>query len=719
MPMPPTAKSQNLKGLEQLRLLGAGQAVHYCMVRLGGKNDKVVYTLLADASGRATKQRFKLAWAGDETVANSAEKDWYVGRGAFTMTNGKITTVPSLRDNRATAGADAKTLLKDARKGLKEAGLVVAPLQLAIGGTFARAADTTSLGLNGAAAEDEVDDESEVEAGKATEIAVLALVKRFQASKLKATLDAYHKAKEEGGAPPTAPLEALKAALGVLATDIGEAEDALKKRTLAKTRFGKSLDKLEELDARVRTAIGTLDRLLTGADLAPASRAKVDDPILQTLRGLAGQLKTAAPERKIALLTDMYFAADMWLKVAGEGVSKRKFSNAIEAGMVQKVQEVYDRTCRELATLANVTINHLPRWLEETQGKGMEHHGTELDVELGLAKWMTGDQRDLFRVHVKGGKLYQYDWWNWEEDVRDYMLHEMELVAADSALYPSEQITAGYTGFVLSMGGDLYITHQHAAVQHDGEQRSVFHSSYMAGLPVLMAGEMLVKGGVVKRVNTGSGHYRPPPAMMVRLLKMLKTQGVEVVEVADNYNENVMPVAEFLAAHGDETPNPDQMRANEVAMATYRQEIFFSKMAHELEDLRGLRRLYARHDADRKRKDVELAGVMPIGDRTKLVAARKLRSDYMGTLVKAMRDELQKVDFGKLAVRLKTMSDKHEKDKARRIQEERDAPLDSGIRRVDVPEGADDGYVKAIAKAIVDAKKLKADVEKVINTFVA
>lgn len=588
MTIPTPAKSHIVEHLQKLGELEAGQAVYYCVVRPGGAKDETVRVSFGDSEAATTLDAFARLWKQDPLIRDGDRDTWLVGRGALVGSKDGIRTLPGVRANRVSAKAQLKDTFKALRASLKDEGVATTALQKVIDGEFGTTAQyTTWARTAGQTAEGSLD-ETETEAVKDTKSTrVIALVNSFKKVGFKAAIEAYAAAKDERAKQSAREdLEKLATALEALVDGSVAARKTLVGRVLGKSRYKDSLATLDDLDARLRVAQNEVQKALglafEGADLTGRSDAATSDPILKTLRALLAKARTAPDSAKVGVLAEIYFAADYWLKAAGVGQAGRKFSDEIDKEMRAQVEEFYTKAATRLAKEAKVGINVLPAWLEKHYGKGMEKHGTELDVEKGLAKWMTADQRDLFRVHIKGGKLYQYDWWTWPEEYREFELGEMKLVPADSSMYPSQQITAGFTGFVLSMGGDLYITHQHAVSQKLGEQRSVFHSSYMAGLPIRMAGELKITAGAVEVVNPRSGHYRPPVAMIVNFVKHMQMLGVKIGAVMpDPKSATLMPVDKFLEKYGALQPNPDDFEKNDQAMSLFRQNLQFEALGLE------------------------------------------------------------------------------------------------------------------------------------------
>lgn len=592
MEIPPKALQHVRDGLKTLDSLEPGKPLHYCIVRLDGPDDAEVRVVFGDTALDATKEAFARVWSSDAKVKDSDRPKWQIARGAFLLQPDGLKTIPALRGNHVLAPSEVKLEMKAMRSSLADSGVMATPLKKVIDGKFLRAADTAKL--DGAQAKDVTDDEKDLKADTAkTQAGVKALVERFKKLPIKQTVEnakaggdeaAQRRAKQEA--------ERVRTELAAIEDDAAALEKSLRGKLLGSTRYKDSLKALDELLTRVQAAQRTLEGelgFLFERTVLAGGRARVDDPILKTLRDLVGKANAARDDDKIKVLAEIWFAADLWLKAAGSGSGKRGYSHTIDDKLLAKVQEVYEKASKDLAKRAGVPINRLPSWLEQHHGKGMEAHGTDLDVTKNLARWLTANQRDLFRVHVQGGKLYQYNWWELDLDrllARDSRIEmfvatgALELVPVESSRGSTKGIiTPGYTGFVMSMGSDLYMTAQYPPTSRGAEQTAMYHSNYTAGLPVQAAGEMLVKNGVVEVVNPRSGHYRPTTAHTAQLLRRLEMQGIKVRSVGGvRESDPIVSVSDFLRDHGDEVPDADAFQRNDEATSRVRFEKFLADL---------------------------------------------------------------------------------------------------------------------------------------------
>ncbi len=82
----------------------------------------------------------------------------------------------------------------------------------------------------------------------------------------------------------------------------------------------------------------------------------------------------------------------------------------------------------------------------------------------------------------------------------------------------------GLAIYVMDAAGNVYATLEH-------ERGRFHHSSFLAGGPVGMAGDIRVFDGWIVEVSNQSGHYRPPPAAMKQITERLKEMGVDMSKV--------------------------------------------------------------------------------------------------------------------------------------------------------------------------------------------
>ena len=82
----------------------------------------------------------------------------------------------------------------------------------------------------------------------------------------------------------------------------------------------------------------------------------------------------------------------------------------------------------------------------------------------------------------------------------------------------------GFAIYIMDLRGHMYVS-------FEAERDVIHHSSLASGDPVLAAGEMLIFKGRVYAINNQSGHYRPPPASLNRVIETLRNQGMNTQSI--------------------------------------------------------------------------------------------------------------------------------------------------------------------------------------------
>jgi hypothetical protein len=216
------------------------------------------------------------------------------------------------------------------------------------------------------------------------------------------------------------------------------------------------------------------------------------------------------------------------------------------------VNDLFVKVVTRLSEDTTVPVNLLPNWLTETFGRSMDAHGVEIDLTSRCAEYLTAKEVEKFRLEFRGGLAYQQQWWR----------NNPKLVLAESANVregtkdlqakqgrPGDEITAGFSGYVMSMGGDIYTGPHFTADINSHHGR--YHSSYFAGEAVLSAGEIKIEQGWVRQINNNSGHYRPGPEKLMMAVEVLATLGVNMADLkVEAYGHGVVSGAAFLKRWG-------------------------------------------------------------------------------------------------------------------------------------------------------------------------
>jgi hypothetical protein len=143
-------------------------------------------------------------------------------------------------------------------------------------------------------------------------------------------------------------------------------------------------------------------------------------------------------------------------------------------------------------------------------------------------RYLTARERSDFRVFIKGGLLYRG---NKLMDSRD-----------NSTVVSGK----GWAIFVTNPSGQLYAGSHSAGQFH--------HSSFLAGRPVMSAGELKVENGVIKVLTAKSGHYKPTLEQFIAGVKELKQRGADLefakLRMFKGKVEQLVPANFYLATPG-------------------------------------------------------------------------------------------------------------------------------------------------------------------------
>ena len=86
----------------------------------------------------------------------------------------------------------------------------------------------------------------------------------------------------------------------------------------------------------------------------------------------------------------------------------------------------------------------------------------------------------------------------------------------------------GMVDFVMAMDESVYCYGESTKIFKEGDEH---HSGILSGKPVLFAGEMCVKNGVITKITTRSGHYEPTEQQLVNFLHVLEKNAIDLTNV--------------------------------------------------------------------------------------------------------------------------------------------------------------------------------------------
>ncbi|WP_131783710.1 hypothetical protein [Legionella gresilensis] len=140
------------------------------------------------------------------------------------------------------------------------------------------------------------------------------------------------------------------------------------------------------------------------------------------------------------------------------------------------------------------------------------------------------------------------------DDIIQYKLHfKNGLVYNNNALLFSTErsfgmnIQAGYCIFVLAPDLQLY-----ASDPKETLDVNFHHSSFLRGRPVLCAGAIKVEQGKIVEINLLSGHYKPNRNQLLKFLKLLEEQGIDLstISVRDHPDGSIQNAEYYLKHKG-------------------------------------------------------------------------------------------------------------------------------------------------------------------------
>ncbi|MGC4084194.1 MAG: hypothetical protein QM736_19305 [Vicinamibacterales bacterium] len=274
-------------------------------------------------------------------------------------------------------------------------------------------------------------------------------------------------------------------------------------------------------------------------DSSVALAVRRNDKVLTNVDDLVGQFEQSNDNfRRLGLACSLYFALDYWLKMyRSEPTMARGRAQAMEA-LYKYVTMLY------LCDRLQCTINTLPRELELLFGRELSACGRIVDGAHRAAEYLTRAEASKYKLSFKDGKAYQYPWWEAQpQDVRR-LAESSHAATSEAHNDPNAHFFRKYGFFTMSMGQDIYMAKHYVAKGPKFDRnnnvidlidKGIYHSSYLAGIPAMFAGSMLIEGGVIKGIRSDSGHYQPADVNTASLLRALSMMGVPInqIEVYD------------------------------------------------------------------------------------------------------------------------------------------------------------------------------------------
>lgn len=129
--------------------------------------------------------------------------------------------------------------------------------------------------------------------------------------------------------------------------------------------------------------------------------------------------------------------------------------------------------------------------------------GTKLEDQENFIKYLTGEERALFRVDIHQGFFKTS---NKKYDTTHLASHYKR----------------GYVSYTFNANGEL------SMFVHEGGNGDYVHSTTNAAAPIVCAGEAKIKKGCLSAITTYSGHYKPTLLNIFRMLEYFSAHGMDI-----------------------------------------------------------------------------------------------------------------------------------------------------------------------------------------------
>ena len=143
------------------------------------------------------------------------------------------------------------------------------------------------------------------------------------------------------------------------------------------------------------------------------------------------------------------------------------------------------------------------------------YHGEE---QRGV-KYLTSNERAQARLYVADGLLLDFN--KIPLNQKHNRPHTESLSSFPEQPPRALALERGFAIYVMDAEGQI-------SISFEAEPHRFHHSSLAAGAPIAAAGEMIIFAGKLYAINNRSGHYRPPPLALERVLKVLTQMGVSL-----------------------------------------------------------------------------------------------------------------------------------------------------------------------------------------------
>lgn len=255
------------------------------------------------------------------------------------------------------------------------------------------------------------------------------------------------------------------------------------------------------------------------------------DPVLTAIDGLVKAInRTKDSGTRSYLLVELYFTSNYWLRNF-----KTHRSGRMHPDRENAIRSLCRFSIKQMAKGFNCGIQAVPTKLEQFYGRTMGTHGITTD-ETEPYHYLKRADMEQYRLLFDKGLAYSFDWKN-QRHGQDFVLelvHTEHIYERDT---DQKSLQADWGRFAMSMSRDIYMAPHipFKAAKLCREQNvpaPVCHSSYLAGMPVLCAGSLEIKQGVIVGIKSDSGHYRPTYQQLMNIVRHLSSVGVNIAKIS-------------------------------------------------------------------------------------------------------------------------------------------------------------------------------------------
>lgn len=290
-----------------------------------------------------------------------------------------------------------------------------------------------------------------------------------------------------------------------------------------------------QADSSVRFAIRSNDLILTHIDW-----------LLERFAHRSGTLDYSL---KRIILCDLFLTCNYWVKLYHE--HGKRLDSLFYKERYPAVIGLFECVVNNLCEVLGCNRKGVLHTIDEMFGRQMDPHGYQIDKGGADARYLSRFERELYRLRFKGGLAYQYPWWttrmmgSLQPADSSHSFLKLRRKANDATTV--EPTMENFGGFVMTLERGIYMG-KHELPDAANEYCGFYHSAYMCGERVSMAGTMLIRRGRVEAIRADSGHYKPTDTNTVSVLLALGMYGVDIsrITIYDYTGTIAAPAMEFL-----------------------------------------------------------------------------------------------------------------------------------------------------------------------------